>query len=301
MRKLMVKYLRGVFIMNIYTVGNDLLTLKLSDIGGEPISIQMNGHEYLWQRDPAYWESSAPLLFPAVGRLRGGKWLDGAAEYEMGIHGFARSRRMRATASRDFAEFTMTDDEETRASYPFAFTLRRRFKLAKNSILESITVTNMDRRDIFFGIGLHPGFMLPGEHARLSLDCSEEPRRQLLSQRFFMADRSEPYTLRDGRYIDIDNSLFDNDAIILSGVRSATLEAVDSERSVTAVFPDAKYVGFWQPMHTDAPFLCIEPWQSLPASDAPDGTPPDRICDRKGFIHLEPGGSYTFNCTFIFK
>ncbi len=287
--------------MTIYTISNDYLTVKLSDIGGEPISISMDGHEYLWHRDPAYWKSSAPLLFPAVGRLRGGEWTDGGVSYQMGTHGFARHQKMNAVALRDFAEFTLTDNEETRAAYPYAFTLRRRFKLAKNSIIESITVTNTDERDIYFGIGLHPGFMLPEGRARLSLECSEEPRRQLLSPRFFMADESEPYELRDGKYIDLDNSLFDNDAIILTGVKSATLESPDSERSVTAIFPDANYVGFWQPMNSDAPFLCIEPWQSLPASDAPEGTDPDRICDRKGFIRLEPGRSYVFNCTFIFK
>ncbi len=287
--------------MNIYTISNDFLTVKLSDIGGEPISIAMNGHEYLWHRDPAYWESSAPLLFPAVGRLRGGEWTDGGISYPMGIHGFARFQKMNSVALRDFAEFTMTDSSETRAAYPYAFTLRRRFKLAKNSMIESITVTNTDTGDIFFGIGLHPGFMLPNGRARLSLDCFEEPRRQLLSPRFFMADESEPYELRDGRYIDLDNSLFDNDAIILSGVRSATLESPDSERSITVSFPDANYVGFWQPMHSDAPFLCIEPWQSLPASDAPDGTPHDKISERKGFVKLAPGASYNFSTQTVFK
>ena len=102
-------------------------------------------------------------------------------------------------------------------------------------------------------------------------------------------------------YIDLDNSLFDNDAIILTGVKSATLESPDSERSVTVIFPDAKYVGFWQPDHSDAPFLCIEPWQSLPASDAPAGSPADQISERKGFVTLAPGASYNFSCTFIFN
>ena len=287
--------------MNTYIIKNDILTLELSEIGGEPISIKMGDHEYLWCRDGKYWSSSAPLLFPAVGRLRTGEWSDGGKNYPMRIHGFARHQKMSAVALRDFAEFTLKDNEETRQSYPFAFTLRRRFKLAKNSILESITVSNSDSRDIYFGIGLHPGFMIPQGRARLSLECFEEPQRQLLSPAYFMADKSEPYVLRDGKYIDLDNSLFDNDAIILSGVRSATLESPDSPRSVTVRFPDAKYVGFWQPDHSDAPFVCIEPWQSLPASDAPAEAGPDKISERKGFIKLAPGESYTFSCTFIFN
>lgn len=287
--------------MKTYTIKNDYITLELSEIGGEPLSIKMGDNEYLWHRDAKYWRSSAPLLFPTVGRLRGGEWCDGADTYAMCNHGFARHQQMKAVAMRDFAEFTLTDNEESHKGYPYSFTLRRRFKLAKNSILETITVTNTDNRDIHFGIGLHPGFMIPEGRARLSLELSEEPRRQLLSPAFLMADKDEPYALRDGKYIDLDNSLFDNDAIILTGVKSATLESPDSERSVTVIFPDAKYVGFWQPDHSDAPFLCIEPWQSLPASDAPAGSPADQISERKGFVTLAPGASYNFNCTFIFN
>lgn len=287
--------------MKTYTIKNDYITLELSEIGGEPLSIKMGDHEYLWHRDAKYWKSSAPVLFPTVGRLRGGEWCDGDVTYPMGNHGFARHQQMKALAMRDFAEFTLTDNEESRKSYPYSFTLRRRFKLAKNSILETITVTNTDSRDMHFGIGLHPGFMIPEGRARLSLELAEEPKRQLLSPAFLMADEDEPYALRDGKYIDLDNSLFDNDAIILTGVKSATLESPDSERSVTVIFPDAKYVGFWQPDHSDAPFLCIEPWQSLPASDAPAGSPADQISERKGFVTLAPGASYNFSCTFIFN
>ncbi len=287
--------------MKTYVIQNSYLTVTLSDIGGEPLSVKAGDHEYLWQRDPTYWSSCAPLLFPTVGRLRGGVWADGDRVYAMNNHGFSRRQEMEAVAMRDFAEFTLKDNSETREVYPYSFTLRRRFKLAKNSILETITVTNTDSRELPFGIGLHPGFMLPEGRARLSLETDGEVRRHLLSPAFLMADKSEPYELRDGKYIDIDNSLFDNDAVILSGIKSATLESPDSERSIRVSFPDAPYVGFWQPIRSDAPFLCIEPWQSLPASDAPDGTPPDQISERKGFVKLAPGASYTFNCMMIFN
>ena len=288
--------------MKTYTIKNDYLTLELSEKGGEPSSIKSaDGYEYLWNRDEKYWKSSAPVLFPTVGRLRGGEWSDSGKTYKMGAHGFARHQNMKAIAMQDFAEFTLSDNDETRECYPFAFTLRRRFKLAKNAILETITVKNDDTRDIYFGVGLHPGFMIPEGRARLKLECSSAPERHLLSPNYIMADKTAPYALEDGKYITLDNSLFDDDAVILSGVTAATLESPDSPRSVTAVFPDAPYVGFWQPGHSDAPFLCIEPWQSLPASDAPNGAPADEISNRKGFVRLAPGEVYNFSCRFIFN
>jgi galactose mutarotase-like enzyme len=125
--------------MKTYIIKNDYLTLELSEKGGEPISIKSaDGYEYLWCRDAKYWSSSAPVLFPTVGRLRGGEWADGEKIYKMSNHGFARHQLMKAVAMQDFAEFTLRDSAESKECYPYAFTLRRRFKLAKNAILETI-------------------------------------------------------------------------------------------------------------------------------------------------------------------
>ena len=85
--------------MKTYTIKNDYITLELSEIGGEPLSIKMGDNEYLWHRDAKYWRSSAPLLFPTVGRLRGGEWCDGADTYAMCNHGFARHQQMKAVAN----------------------------------------------------------------------------------------------------------------------------------------------------------------------------------------------------------
>jgi hypothetical protein len=34
------------------------------------MSLMLDGGEYLWQRDEAYWPRCAPVLFPIVGNLR---------------------------------------------------------------------------------------------------------------------------------------------------------------------------------------------------------------------------------------
>ena len=30
-------------------------------------------------------------------------------------------------------------------------------------------------------------------------------------------------------------------------------------------YPDFQFIGFWHMPHTDAPYICIEPWSSLPS------------------------------------
>lgn len=64
----------------------------------------------------------------------------------------------------------------------------------------------------------------------------------------------------------LKHDLFDDDAIVLRDMaRSVTLEAPGSGRSVTVSYPDMPYLGIWHWPQTDAPYVCIEPWSSLPA------------------------------------
>ena len=73
-----------------YTLKNDLLTITISDLGGELQSVKGNGCEYLWQGDPSYWTGRAPLLFPICGRFFDGRYTYAGKTYEMGTHGFLR-------------------------------------------------------------------------------------------------------------------------------------------------------------------------------------------------------------------
>jgi galactose mutarotase-like enzyme len=46
-----------------------------------------------------------------------------------------------------------------------------------------------------------------------------------------------------------------------------TLEAEGDPHSVSVTFPQMQYLGLWHWPKTDAPYVCIEPWCSLPASE----------------------------------
>ena len=53
----------------LYTLQNDVLTVKVSDIGAEIHSVTRDGCEYIWVGDAAFWSSHAPWLFPVCGRF----------------------------------------------------------------------------------------------------------------------------------------------------------------------------------------------------------------------------------------
>ena len=74
--------------------------------------------------------------------------------------------------------------------------------------------------------------------------------------------------------------------------REVTLECGGGP-SITVRFPGMQYLGLWHWPKTDAPYVCIEPWCSLPA-DAGKITVFEEQSD---LISLEPGKTYTNDWT----
>ena len=83
--------------------------------------------------------------------------------------------------------------------------------------------------------------------------------------------------------------MFDDDAIILQKMgTSVTLQCRKGQRQIQMTFPDMEYLGIWHMPHTEAPYVCIEPWSSLPSRK-------NIIEDleiQEDLIKLEPGKIY---------
>lgn len=110
---------------------NSSLTVRIAERGAEIVSVKnAAGYEYIWQADPKFWAKHSPLLFPVCGRLLGFAYTFAGKRYEMGNHGFAQ-RKIFAAEQRSGTEaaFTLTEDEETLAEYPFRFVLTQRYLL----------------------------------------------------------------------------------------------------------------------------------------------------------------------------
>lgn len=80
--------------MAVHTISNQLLRCKVSEQGAElkNLASTTNHEEYIWQANPAIWAGSAPLLFPVVGRLNGGKYRYQGKDYSLPKHVFAREQ-----------------------------------------------------------------------------------------------------------------------------------------------------------------------------------------------------------------
>ncbi len=291
----------------LYTIQNEYLQLSVESRGGELYSIRgRDGCEYLWQGDPAYWADRAPVLFPVIARLEGKQYALEGKLYPMGIHGFAAKSEFSLVAhSADGLTLRLAATAETREYYPFDFTLELSYRLRGNVIELGAQVTNHGDALMPFALGGHPGFRVPLDegvpfesyYLEFSAPCAPE-RIGFTADTVLLSSQNTPYPLRDGRVLPLSHSLFDDDAIILQHAdRQVTLKSDASRRSITVAYPQMPYLGFWHRPKTDAPYVCIEPWSSLPGRS---GITEELAC-RSDFIRLPGGGTYENTWTITIK
>lgn len=281
----------------IYSIQNAQLTLSVDTLGAQMMSIlSADGCEYLWQGDAAYWQDRAPVLFPVIGRLYKEKHSVQGREYTMGIHGFAAQNEfVVAEHSNDRLLLRLSSSPTTLEHYPFPFSFEVLYELKNSTVQISFRVKNAGSSTMHFGVGGHPGFRVPlrpDEHFedyRLEFSHSCQPERVLFSPQVLLNGQTAPYPLKDGRTIALTHELFDQDAIILQHT-DRTVHLCRNDRNVLTVsFPDMPYIGFWHWPKTDAPYVCIEPWSSLPGRQ---DVIEDLSC-RSDLIHLKADAVYT--------
>ena len=285
----------------IHTIQNEFLTVSAKEAGAELQSILgADGTEYLWQGDAKYWSDRALNIFPYVARLNDKKYYMDGQLHEMAIHGIAPYRDF-TVVEHDGTKmvFELRSDEKTLAEYPRSFVFRIVYALEGKTLTVSFQCDNLDGRTMYFGLGGHPGVnvpLAPGkafEDYRLRFAEVCEPYRVGFTADCFVTHEDTPFALEEGTVLNLRHDLFDDDAIDLRNMaREVTLECGGGP-SITVRFPGMQYLGLWHWPKTDAPYVCIEPWCSLPA-DAGKITVFEEQSD---LIALEPGKTYTNDWT----
>jgi galactose mutarotase-like enzyme len=288
----------------IYEIKNDALTIKIDSLGGQVISIKKNdGTEYLWQGDERYWNRCAPNLFPFVGRLTEERYIYDGKSYDMTIHGFLSNAQLSCKyVSGDKIIFTLTAGADTKKIYPFDFSFNLTYGLQANTLVIEYQVVNDDNKDMYFGLGGHPGFRVPLEAGLdftdfyLEFDDAKLPMKEIFSDTCFVTGNKEPFSLKKGRILPLNHGLFDKDAVVLSGTgRAVTLKSDKTDRAVRVEYPQMPYLGLWHRPKTDAPYICIEPWLSLPAKD----NEVIELTRKEDFIRLKSKDTYVNTWSII--
>jgi len=284
----------------IHTIKNEFLTVQVSELGAELSSIVCAGREYLWQGNPIFWAGRAPILFPVVGKLKGGALIYGQDKYIVPNHGIVRGSMFSLIEKTDDAiTLSLSDNDETKMVYPHDFELRVTYTLSGHSLHTGLQVTNRSDVEIHFSIGGHPAFNCPldpgesFEDYEIVLNEKETAGVRLLNQDGLVSDKTAPF-FNDSSKIIMDYSYFYRyGTLVFKKLNSnvATLRSRKSGLAVSLDFTGFQYFAVWT--KPGAPFVSIQPWQGICDSSFYSGN----FRGKTGTIKLAPEEASSFGFT----
>ncbi len=273
--------------------------LRISSAGAEARGWSVGGRELLWPGDPAIWDEISPILYPVVGWTRDGARVEGR-HYALGLHGFARKCEFAIEREDvDFVRLSLTDNETTRAVYPFAFRLAVEYRLTENTLGIALEIENPGDRAAPYACGLHPGFRWPfadgrREGARIRFEREERAEAPTIAPGGLIGKSMRAIPLA-GREMPLTDNLFANDAVCLIEPASRSLRFEQSDGSAIEMdFRGFAHAALWT--RPGAPFLCLEAWTGY--SD-PEGFAGE-LSDKPSMRMLAPGQSARHEAVYSF-
>ena len=267
------------------------------------MSIKLDGNEYLWQRDEAFWPRCAPVLFPIVGNLRNDRADSAQGEVRFGRHGLARNYEHTLVASGDdYLTYELVSTDDTRAKFPFDFVLRMTYRIVGDALEQEFYVENTGDVTLPFVVGGHPAFNVPapGDTADFSEYCLKfaEPwtyTSPTISTKTGLLDWQNRFGLLDNSdTLPLTHELFDVDTLTFEDVPQRTVTLIGpAGHGMRVDFDGFDYLGVWSA--PNAPFVALEPWCGTATRTDED----DVFEHKQGTIFLEPGESTTR--TFVMR
>ncbi len=265
--------------------------------GGELVSFIKDGREYVWQGHPDHWDGQAPVLFPVVCSPKDGKIAFDGVEYPMPKHGFAMSKVFDPVyITKSAVTLELRESPETLAMFPFRFSLRVTYTVHDDGFDAEFAVKNPDERDMTFCIGGHPGFNCPMEEGesfedyRLVFDNAEGAVVSISDKGFMNDELPKRDKLIGTNELPLVYSDFDEDAMIIENIPVKRVKMISDKtgHGISFDFDGFDVLGLWTPEKRNSPFLCLEPWNGLPAN-VKETT---EAKSKKYAITLAPGETY---------
>jgi len=270
--------------MQLITLQSDEIKVVISSKGAEIQSIlDKNGVERMYDGNPAFWASRAPILFPVAGGFRNDGYEWQGTWYPMPKHGFIRPLEWQVEkAEADRAVFLMREKNE---GFPFDYDLRASFTVKENRLEVEYAVTSRDERPFCFSIGSHEAYATPGgiETYEVVFDEEETLAHSILEGA--LNSHETTIVAENTKVLPLKYEYFAVDALVFRSLKSkgVTLRSTQHDRTIRVDFPDEPFLLLWT--KPGAPYICIEPWCNGP--DFVDA--PKEIDQKPGFMQVEKG------------
>lgn len=267
------------------------LEVEVAAQGAELQRLRFRGLDLLWEGGPL-WPRRAPLLFPIVGALGKGGLRHQGRSFPLPKHGFARDRTfVWIERTPEGCVLELTEDDATRAAFPFAFRLRVAFRLLGDSLRCDLILANRGGEPLPASLGGHPAFRWPlgpglpkAAHRVVFAEPEPEPIRRLTPEG--LLDPEPRPTPVAGRVLALREELFEADALIFDRLRSRSLRfEAEGGPALEVAWEGFPHLGIWTKPDPGPAFLCIEPWQGFASPADWDG----EFADKPGGVILAPG------------
>jgi galactose mutarotase-like enzyme len=272
----------------IVTISNATLSATINTLGAELISLVKNNKNYIWQVDETFWNKTAPVLFPIVGRLKNDSYIYNEKSYHLPRHGFARNMEFSFDKKSDAQViFELNETEETKAIYPFEFKLLMAYTLMDNELVIEYFVRNQSDEVLPFSIGAHPAFAISENFDEYSLQFNKEDvfETHHLENESFNGKTTLVET--ENNAIALNYTLFEKDALVFKQLKSNEVILKNKDKNILKVnYDHFPYLGIWTKLN--APFLCLEPWCGLADNQNHNGN----LEDKEGMNHLPAGEDF---------
>lgn len=282
----------------LVTLRSGRLSAAINPLGAQLFNLQLDGREYLWQGDPAFWARRAPVLFPIVGSLCNGRAESAAGPCVMGRHGVARNYEhavVGRAADGSAVTFELRDNAETRAAYPYRFKLNMTYAITGEATLsQTFRVTNTGDVPLPFCVGGHPAFNvpLPGVQGEAFEDYVLKFSRPwtctlpVIGEDGLMSWDNAYECPQGSDTVPLTHASFAHDALMFTDAPDSTLTLLGTKsgHGARVEFPGFRYIGVWSAAN-NAPFVALEPWTGHTDERTGEG-----VFERKaGMTMLAPG------------
>lgn len=293
--------------MKIYSLENQFLKLTFNSIGAELKSCysKLLSKELIYDGKSEYWNRSAPVLFPIVGKLKENQYFLHEIQFELSQHGFARNEAFDlCDLTNEKISFSLKASDESFKIYPFNFELIITYTLNDNKVETRYTVINHDSKEMPFSLGAHPGFVCPlfenesFDDYYLEFDKAENFSRYLLNHENGLFNGQQETIANQENLIELNYSYFEKDAIVFKNLNSKkiVLKSKKSNYCLEFSVKNFPYFGIWT--KPNAPFICLEPWCGLADSENSSSN----FQEKEGINSLKPKEeferSFSFSITF---
>ncbi len=289
-----------------FTIKSNSAAAVLGLDGAMLNSLKKNNVEYLWQGDAEHWSGQAPVCFPIVGVLPGGKGTAFGKPCEMKRHGVARINPFEVCEQlSNSITFVQKSNAETKKAYPFDYELKIKYTIVGSTVTNEYIITNTGNEPMPFVIGGHPAFNCPLDSSESFEDYKVVFDRKMTKQ-VLRPDHETGLVDVSKRFDGLDNSdtislrhdLFEkNDAMIFDNIPSKCATLMGPKGlGIKIEYQDMANLLVWSACNK-ANFVALEPWTGISTCSDED----DKIENKRGMTILNPNetAGFKFKITMI--